>query len=303
MMNLIVLGSITEDIIRIPNENDKHFIGGVPVYAASTAKALGESIGIVSKVGTDFHLKNLKIINSLNADLDGFKIIGSTSMKFENKYDLKGRRTQRVLSVSEKISFRDIPERYYDSHCIHLGPVFNEINPNLISEVRNTFDFVSLDGQGFTRSLDEKTRKVIHEPWLNYEEYLPKLDVLKVDDTELKGITATNRLKDAIELSLKSGVKLLIITQAHKGAIIFHEKNRYDIPAIPTNVIDETGAGDTFITAFLLEYLKTKDCYYSGLIAAAAASFKISTSGPIPNYTREDIVNKLKAFLPDFEEK
>jgi sugar/nucleoside kinase (ribokinase family) len=303
MLDLIVLGSITEDIIRIPNEDDKHFIGGVPVYAASTAKALGESIGVVSKVGTDFHLKNLKIINSLDADLNGFKIIGSTSMKFENKYNLKGKRTQRVLSVSDNISFNDIPEIYFDTYCIHLGPVFNEITPNLISEVGKVFDFVSLDGQGFTRSLDDKTRKVIHKPWLNYEEYLPLLDVLKVDDTELKGITATNELEDAIELALETGLKLLVITLAHKGAIIYHEKKRYDIPAIPTNVIDETGAGDTFITAFLLEYMKTKDCYYSGLMAAAAASFKISTSGPIPNYTREDILNKLKAFQPDFEEK
>ncbi|NHJ33627.1 MAG: hypothetical protein FK732_12270 [Asgard group archaeon] len=303
MINLIVLGSITEDIIRIPNEEDKHFIGGVPVYAASTAKALGESIGVVSKVGTDFHLKNLKVMNSLDADLNGFKIIGSTSMKFENKYDSKGKRTQKVLSVSEKISFNDIPEMYFNSNCIHLGPVFNEITPNLINEVRDVFNFVSLDGQGFTRSLDEKTRKVVLEPWLNYEEYLPMLDVLKVDDTEIKGITATNKLKDAIELALDTGIELLIITQAHKGAIIYHKKKRYDIPAIPTNVVDETGAGDTFITAFLLEYLKTKDCNYSGLIAAAAASFKISTSGPIPNYTREDMLNKLKAFLPDFVEK
>ncbi len=112
MLNLIVLGSITEDTIYMPNEEEKHFIGGVPVYAASTAKALGDSIGIVSKVGTDFHLKNLKVMNSLGADLNGFKIIGSTSMKFENKYDLQGQRTQRVLSVSDKIFFSDIPEMY-----------------------------------------------------------------------------------------------------------------------------------------------------------------------------------------------
>jgi sugar/nucleoside kinase (ribokinase family) len=224
-------------------------------------------------------------------------------MKFENKYNQKGKRTQRVLSVSDKISFNDIPEIYFKSRCIHLGPVFNEIIPNLISEVRDVFELVSLDGQGFTRSLDEKTRKVIHEPWLNYEEYLPKLDVLKVDDTEIKGITGSKNLQEAIDLALDTGLKLLVVTQAHKGAIIYHEKEKFEIPAIPTNVIDETGAGDTFITAFLLEYMKTNDSYYAGLIAAAAASFKISTSGPIPNYTREDILNKLKAFLPDFEER
>ncbi len=184
-----------------------------------------------------------------------------------------------------------------------MGPVFNEITPNLISEVRDAFKIVSLDGQGFTRNLDEKTRKVILKPWMNFEEYLPKLDILKVDDTEVKGITGTKNLQKGIDLVLDTGLKLLVVTQAHKGAIIYHEKEKFNIPAIPTKVIDETGAGDTFITAFLLEYLKTQDCYYAGLIAAAAASFKISTSGPIPKYTRDSILKKLKSFLPDFEKR
>lgn len=299
-MNLIVLGSITEDIIKVPLKEEKRFIGGVPIYAAATAKALGEKIGIVSKVGTDFHIKNLKIINSLEPDLNGFVISGNSSMRFENKYStVSGKRTQKVLSTSEKITFRDIPEMYYSVPCIHLGPVFNEINPKLISEVRELFKFVSLDGQGFTRSIDDSNNHVILKPWLDFEEYLPKLDVLKVDDIELKGITGAKKLDKAINLALDTGLKLLVITRAHKGAIIFENQERYNIPAFPTKIIDETGAGDTFITAFLLEYLRTKECFYSGLMAAATASFKIASSGPIPTYTRSDVLNKLKEHFPD----
>lgn len=298
-MNLIVVGSITEDIIIHPSKDKKRFIGGVPIYAASTAKALGEKIGIVSKVGTDFHIKNLSIINSFEQDLNGFAISGNTSTRFENKYTASGKRTQRILSTSEKITFKDIPQIYYSVPCIHLGPVFDEINPELITEVRNSFGFVSLDGQGFTRSSDSKNQKVILEPWLDYEEHLPKLDVLKVDDIELKGITGVPRLKSAIELALETGIPLLVITMAHKGAIIYDNKRRMEIPAVPTKVVDETGAGDTFITAFLLEYLKSKDSYFSALMAATAASFKIATSGPIPTYTRDVVLSSLKQNFPD----
>ena len=300
-MNLIVVGSITEDIIIHHSKDVKRFIGGVPIYAASTAKALGEKIGIVSKVGTDFHIKNLSIINSFEQDLNGFAIKGKTSTRFENKYSSSGKRTQRILSTSEKITFKDIPQIYFSVPCIHLGPVFNEINPELITEVREAFEFVSLDGQGFTRSADNNNQKVILEPWLDYKEYLPKLDVLKVDDIELKGITGASRLKTAIELALETGIKLLVITMAHKGAIIYENGKRVDIPAIPTKVVDETGAGDTFITAFLLEYFKTKDSYFSALVATTAASFKIATSGPIPDYTREDIITSLKQNFPDIK--
>lgn len=303
MINLVVLGSITEDIIKHAKSEVKRFVGGVPIYAAATAKVLDETIGVVSKVGTDFHIKNLSVVNSLGADLSGFNISGSSSMRFENKYDKKGNRTQKILSISEKITFEDIPPVYYSIPCIHLGPVFNEIDQELIEKVRKQFKIVSLDGQGFTRSIEAKTKKVILEPWLDYEKYLPKLDVLKVDDLELQGLTGAANLDEAIALALETEIKLLVITRAHKGAIIFENKKRFDIPAIPTNERDATGAGDTFITAFLLEYLKTNDCFYSGLIAAATASYKISTIGPIPTHTKEDVLIRLKEHMPDFELK
>lgn len=302
-MNLIVLGSITEDIIKTPDGKEQRHIGGVPIYAAATAKALGEKIGIVSKVGTDFHMKNLKAINSLDADLNGFSITGQTSMRFENKYKASGKRIQKVLSFSEKITFKDIPEIFYSIPCIHLGPVFNEIDPQLIDEVRDVFKIVSLDGQGFTRSTEKDNGAIVLKPWLDYKEYFSKLDVLKVDDIELKGITGTTRLKEAIDLALATNLKTLVITRAHKGAIIYHLKKRYDIPTIPTNVVDATGAGDAFIIAYLLEHIITNDCYYSGLIAAAAASFTISFSGPEPQYTRDDIISKLKQTQTNFQLK
>lgn len=302
-MKLVVLGSITEDIIITPNKEDQHFVGGVPIYAASTAKALNEVIGIVSKVGTDFPIKNLRLINSLGADLNGFIITGNSSMKFENKYNKKGIRTQRILSVSEKISFCDIPKSYYNTPCIHLGPVFNEIDVELITKVRETFSFVSLDGQGFTRNMNKKTKKVILKPWLNYQQFLPLLDVLKVDDIELMGITKSTELNKAIELALATDIKILVITRAQNGAIIFENKKRYDIPALPTKVVDATGAGDTFITTFLIEYMQTKNAYHSALLAAAASSFKISTSGPESHYNRMDLYTKLRQTIPNFEPK
>jgi len=302
MFNLVVLGSITEDIIITPQER-KQFIGGVPVYAAAVAKALGEPIEIVSKVGTDFHLKNLKLLNSFGVDLDGFKITGKSSMKFENKYNEKGHRSQKILSFSDKISFEDIPESYFQAPCIHLGPVYNEIDLELIKQVRKRFELVSLDGQGFTRSLKKGSKEIIIKPWMKYEEYLPLIDILKVDDAELKGLTGSTTMKEATARALSSGIKFLIITRAHKGAIIYHKTKRYDISPVPTTIVDETGAGDTFITAFLLEYLRTKDCHYSAMVAASTAAFKIANSGPIPNYSRADILAKLKTIYPNFIEQ
>jgi len=296
-MKLVVIGSITEDIIISPDKRESRFIGGVPVYAAATAKAFEETIGIVAKVGTDFHLANLKLLHSLGADLRGFSIAGTSSMRFENRYDSSGKRTQKLLSQSQQLTFTDIPKSYYSVPCIHLGPVFDEISVRLLAEVREHFSLISLDAQGFARSVEDKNSRIILKPRVELQTILPYLDILKVDDQELKCLTTTTRLADAITVALASDLKLLIITRAHKGAIIFHNKQRIDIPAFPTTIVDETGAGDTFITAFLLDFLTTDNVYHAGLIAAAAAAFKISSSGPIPTYTRSDVLQKVQTFL------
>ncbi|MBD3191701.1 MAG: hypothetical protein GF308_13720 [Candidatus Heimdallarchaeota archaeon] len=301
-MKIVVVGSITEDVIKTPSSKLNRFIGGVPVYAASVATALNEWIGVVSKVGLDFPVKNLRLLKKFNADLAGLKISGNTSMRFENRYDSTGVRTQRLLSSSEPISIKDLPSQYYNTPIIHLGPVFNEIDVELLSQVRGHFKIISLDGQGFTRTVAEQGQRIVLEPWLHYEDYLPKIDILKVDDTELKSITSANTLQEGVEKVLETGLKLLVITRAHKGAIIYQGKKRYDIPAFPTKVADATGAGDTFITAFLFEYFRTKDSYNSGLFAAATASFKISTAGPIPRYNRSDVLARLREF-PLIQEK
>lgn len=296
-MKLVVIGSITEDIIISPSKKESRYIGGVPVYAAAIAKALEESIGIVSKVGTDFHLNNLKTLHSLGPDLRGFKISGESSMVFENRYTPKGRRVQRLLATSEKITFSEIPTAYLSISCVHLGPVFNEIPIELISQVRKHYKLVSLDAQGFTRSVDKKKGHIVLKSQVDLQEILPYIDILKVDDNEIKCLTSSTKLADAIATVLAFNLDFLIITRAHKGAIIFHHNQRIDIPAFPTTIVDETGAGDTFIVAFLLTYLATVDAYYSGLVAASAASYKIATAGPFPTYTRDDILTKVQTFL------
>lgn len=54
--------------------------------------------------------------------------------------------------------------------------------------------------------------------------------------------------------------KLFVITLAEKGSIAFEGKNKYQQKAIHVNrIVDTTGAGDAYISAFLAEYLENKN--------------------------------------------
>jgi sugar/nucleoside kinase (ribokinase family) len=52
------------------------------------------------------------------------------------------------------------------------------------------------------------------------------------------------------------------------------------IPPYTTTDIDPTGAGDTYIGAFITKYLEGKSIFECGVFASAAASIKVEHSGP-----------------------
>ena len=57
-------------------------------------------------------------------------------------------------------------------------------------------------------------------------------------------------------------------------------------------MIDPTGAGDVFATAFLIRYFETKDISQSANFANAAASFCIEKKGIEGMASREEILDR-----------
>jgi fructoselysine 6-kinase len=50
---------------------------------------------------------------------------------------------------------------------------------------------------------------------------------------------------------LDAGAKWVLVTRGREGASLFTGANRFDVPAVPVEVVDTLGAGDTFIARVL----------------------------------------------------
>jgi ribokinase len=79
------------------------------------------------------------------------------------------------------------------------------------------------------------------------------------------------------------GCDVVIIKQGEQGSLIYERVSNcfWQLPAVPTEVIDVTGAGDAYCGGFLANYVQTRDLPRAGLAGAVSASFAIEQFGSL----------------------
>ena len=82
-------------------------------------------------------------------------------------------------------------------------------------------------------------------------EFIPYADVLKISDEEIEFITGKTDIKEAAEMLLGMGPKLIIYTMGADGAMGITSKASVTSPQVKAKAVDTTGAGDGFIGSLL----------------------------------------------------
>ena len=266
-MKFLVIGNLTKDIIRTKTEERINF-GGAASYGSITAAKLGCETHVLSKGNSELDgwVNTLKK-HRINIELQESKNITG----FINDYTGKERK-QQVLSDAGKVEH----ENFREFDVIHISPVFNEITLECVKKARKNSKILSLDTQGFVRTL--KNKEVVHKFWDERSKFLKHVDLIKIGVDELNWISRKNSYEGICKELIDLGTKVVELTLGEKGSIIFDEKI-YRIPAYKTNLVDKTGSGDVFATAFAIKYFETKNELESGLFASAAASFVVEDFG------------------------
>jgi ribokinase len=120
----------------------------------------------------------------------------------------------------------------------------------------------------------------------NLKELLEYVDIVFLNKLEAKAMTRREP-REAAELILSHGPRWVVVKMGGEGAILFGENDSKLIPAFkPPRVLDETGAGDAFAAATLLQLSKEQDIVNALKYAACVASLKVSRLGShnIPDY-------------------
>ena len=279
---ITAIGNPVYDYIKTKDfETDGRILSGCSTNAALALSKLGEEIRLIGAIGDDFRsnfiekLKSFKIETILHysAETGGFSLI---------YYDDFGNRTLDLLGRADDIKIIR-PENYLDSKAILVGPILGEISFETIKTIRDNFDgFMFCDPQGLLRNADENGR-IFHKKNEGTEETLSVFDVVKPNELEAKILTGIDSRRDpykAAKIIKDWGPKIVIVTLAELGSVIYDGKTYIDIPAYKTKLVDATGAGDTYMAGFTFEYLRTGDLKKSGCFASSVSSLMIEQIGP-----------------------
>ena len=228
----LVLGHVTVDRL----DDKRVAMGGTATYAAVTARNMGARVGVHTSASYEPGL-----IDTLGGVLVA-RIPAEYTSCFVNDYS-SGKRVQTIESVAEKLTYEQILPEWRNPPVVHLGPLCQEIDTNLVERFPRSL--VGVTPQGWMREWDE-TGLVRAVDWADAERVLRKAHVVVISEDDVAD-------RSIIE-DWASRARMLVVTLGERGCDVYRRSGAeaFHSPAFtPASEVDPTGAGDVFAAAFL----------------------------------------------------
>jgi len=274
-MSIVIVGSLAFDTIETPTERRERIVGGSGTYASLAASFFAKP-GVVSVVGKDFPSDVMDLMTGRGIDLQGIEIRDGKTFFWEGRYGEDP--NQRTTLKTEVNVFEDfepqLNETYRNADIFFLGNIDPDLQEDILAQVKAP-KLVAMD----TIFLWIETKG---ETLLNT---LEKVDVFFANDEEVKMLTGERNLITAGKKLLNMGPDLIVAKKGEHGALLFGEDFVFSVPAYPSeNVVDPTGAGDSFAGGFLgyldsVGSLKNADFRRAAVYGSVMASFVIEDFG------------------------
>ena len=268
--------------------------GGAPANVIGAVTKLGIPSKMLTKLGDDpFGDYIIDVLNeagidtsNIERDQEGETALAFVSLAADGNRDFK---FYRKNSADLRYSVDDIPEDILDDcGMIHFCSV--DLVESPMKEAHKKLIDMAIE-KGVKVSFDPNLRFSLWDELdalkKTVNDFIPYADIIKISDEELEFITGKTDIKDAVPELLSAGRgKYVIYTKGADGAEIYTKDGMVEAPGYSIEVRDTTGAGDSFIGAFLFCILRdevedlnsvSKDKLYEYLDFANAYAANTST--------------------------
>jgi len=245
-VKLVVTGTIGIDTVQTPRAKREGVSGGSAAYFAAAASQLCP-VRLVAVVGGDWPTEHHSILKSFSGVcLDGLESrTNSRTFAWGGKYfeDVNRRETLFTeVGVLQEEPPR-VPAAYADSELVFLGNTHPSVQLGFIDQFPKRKLVVADTMDLWIRTANPELRTL-----------LQRVDGLIVNDSEAGELTGVRNAISAGRKILQMGPKFVVVKKGEHGAILIHPEGSAVIPAFPiddANVVDPTGAGDSFAGGFM----------------------------------------------------
>ena len=107
------------------------------------------------------------------------------------------------------------------------------------------------------------------------------MDGVLLNNEEARYLGGSDDIEEAEE-NLQKLTPMVVIKLGSRGAMAINKGQFVKVPAVTTNVVDTTGAGDSFAAGFIPKWLQSGDLELSLNAGAALAAKCVATVGARP---------------------
>ena len=237
-MSVTVVGSIAFDAVKTPWGQRDRLLGGSAVHFALSASFLAD-VRVVGPVGDDFGEAEYDVLRARGVNVDDIEHVQGGKTFFwsgEYEYDLNNRHTHDTqLNV-----FADFAPKLSDASKAADVVFLANIQPDLQREVREQCAGARVVGLDSMNLWIETARDSLVRT-------IEGVDVLVVNDAELRQLTDKANLLQAAREVMDWGPTAVVVKQGEYGASLYSGDRFFALPAYPLeSVLDPTGAGDSF---------------------------------------------------------
>jgi sugar/nucleoside kinase (ribokinase family) len=251
-MTLLVVGSVAYDSVSTGAGTRDDALGGSATYF-SIASSFFTNVSLVAVVGDDFLESDRNKLIQHGVNISNLEIANGNTFRWKGIYDNSDVNIRETLDTQLNVFEEFNPilnDKNKQSEFLFLANIDPALQLKTLNQMTTRPKIVALDTMNFW--IDDHKQ--------NLTAIIKQVDILFMDNKEIASFTGEINVIKAAKKITEMGPKTIVVKKGEHGVLMLNQGNIFVAPAIPIeNVIDPTGAGDSFAGGFMGYLAKTND--------------------------------------------
>ncbi|MBN2303108.1 MAG: hypothetical protein JXQ72_01445 [Anaerolineae bacterium] len=269
---------IIDDIVYPDGQTSMGVLGGGISHAAAGMLIWDQCPGIMACAGRDLPAKALARLER-DFDIQGLIQLDQSQARAWQLFEWDGKRTEifRVDDV-EPFIHAPQPDQVPDSYRGARG-VYLLRGARSLPAWRALYPAATLLWEPFQQYM-------VPANAVEFRAALQQVDIVSPNLLEARQVYNLDNPTALVNAMLDDGAQIVALRMGEAGSLVACQANRRTgrriiaVPAVPVpEIVDQTGAGNTYCGAFLVGWLETGDLVTAAVYGAVAASFALEVTG------------------------